>query len=280
MKLNARKVFKMLQNLHTHTNFCDGKNTPEEMIEAAINLGLDSLGFSGHCPTVCNTDWEMHDHSGYAKKIAELKEKYAGKIDVYLGTELDYYASTEAFDIKYDYTIGSVHMLQINGSLIDFDHSAEKTEKHIQQDFGGDSLAYARAYFDLVADLPNKLNFDIAGHFDLVTKFSEKHANLIDVDAKAYKSIALEALYAVREKQELFEVNTGAIAKGLRKKPYPAPFILKEMKALKCKLVLTSDCHNKNALCCHFNEAREYIKACGFDTLYFLGKGGFFGEKL
>ena len=39
---------KYRQNLHTHTTFCDGKDTPEELIEAAIAKGFDSIGFSGH----------------------------------------------------------------------------------------------------------------------------------------------------------------------------------------------------------------------------------------
>ena len=32
---------------HTHTTFCDGKNTPMEMAEAALRQGLTALGFSG-----------------------------------------------------------------------------------------------------------------------------------------------------------------------------------------------------------------------------------------
>ena len=37
-----------LQNLHTHTNYCDGIDTPTEMIEAAIAKGFGGIGFSGH----------------------------------------------------------------------------------------------------------------------------------------------------------------------------------------------------------------------------------------
>jgi len=37
-----------LSNAHTHTRYCDGKNTVQEMAEAAIRLGFVSLGFSGH----------------------------------------------------------------------------------------------------------------------------------------------------------------------------------------------------------------------------------------
>ena len=42
--MNAQKC-----NFNTHTNFCDGKNTAEEMVIAAINAGINVLGFSGHC---------------------------------------------------------------------------------------------------------------------------------------------------------------------------------------------------------------------------------------
>lgn len=270
----------MLQNLHTHSNMCDGKNSPEEMITEAIELGFDSLGFSGHSPTIHKLDWEMKDLDGYAKTITELKDKYAGTIDVYLGTELDYYASDEVFDIKYDYTLGSVHMLPINGVRIDFDRSAEATEGYIRDLFSADATAYAKAYFGLVADLPNKINFDIVGHFDLITKFSEKRPDLIDTSSKKYRSIALEALHAVREKKEFFEINTGAISRGYRTTPYPAPFILDEMNRLKCKLILTSDCHDKKALTCGFDDAKKYLRAHGFDTLYYLGKYGFSGERI
>ena len=40
-----------LQNLHTHTTYCDGRDTPVEMIESAIAQGFDSIGFSGHSYT-------------------------------------------------------------------------------------------------------------------------------------------------------------------------------------------------------------------------------------
>jgi hypothetical protein len=49
-----------LQDLHTHTTYCDGKNTPREMIEAAIAKGLRRIGFSGHSPSPCpDEDYAM-----------------------------------------------------------------------------------------------------------------------------------------------------------------------------------------------------------------------------
>ena len=42
-------------NFHTHTTYCDGKNTPEEMVQAAIALGMTAIGFSGHSHSVTET---------------------------------------------------------------------------------------------------------------------------------------------------------------------------------------------------------------------------------
>ena len=38
-------------NYHTHSTFCDGKDTPEETVLEAIRLGCPELGFSGHSYT-------------------------------------------------------------------------------------------------------------------------------------------------------------------------------------------------------------------------------------
>ena len=270
----------MLQNLHTHTVFCDGRDTPREMIETAIEKGFDSLGFSGHATSEKHSGCELKDIPGYVKEINSLKEEYKDRIKIFLGIELDYFSAGVMPELVLDYRIGSVHFVKKNGHLVEYDHSYEHTRRFIDEDFGGDGIAYAKAYYEVLADMPNKLKADFVGHFDLVTKFSEQHPELFDMDSKEYKNAALEALHAVREKMEFFEVNTGAIGRGYRKTPYPAPFLLDEMKRLDCKLLLSSDCHNRNYLDCHFNECYEYLRAHGYDTLYYLTENGFAGEKI
>ncbi|MBQ7974646.1 MAG: hypothetical protein IJ300_03045 [Clostridia bacterium] len=47
------------QNLHTHSLYCDGKNTLEELTEAAIERGFSSIGFSGHCYTPFDSSYCM-----------------------------------------------------------------------------------------------------------------------------------------------------------------------------------------------------------------------------
>ena len=65
-------------NLHTHCNFCDGKNTAEEMVLSAIQKGFTLLGFSSHSMLPYTSDWHIpvEKHEDYVKTIHSLKEKY------------------------------------------------------------------------------------------------------------------------------------------------------------------------------------------------------------
>lgn len=65
-----------LKNFHTHTTYCDGKNTAEEMILAAINQGFTALGFSGHShtsidPSYCMTTDETRRYINELKALRE-----------------------------------------------------------------------------------------------------------------------------------------------------------------------------------------------------------------
>ena len=72
------KTFEYIQNLHTHTCFCDGKDMPEDLVLKAIELGFDMIGFSGHSYTDFDISWHMTREKTelYKKEIAYLKDKY------------------------------------------------------------------------------------------------------------------------------------------------------------------------------------------------------------
>ncbi|MDO7021751.1 PHP domain-containing protein, partial [Brachyspira innocens] len=84
---------KYISNLHTHTIYCDGKNTVEENIETAINKGLISIGFSGHSHfEKDDTSMSRENTIKYLENIKKAKDIYKDKIQVYLGIEGDYYS--------------------------------------------------------------------------------------------------------------------------------------------------------------------------------------------
>ena len=125
--------------------------------------------------------------------------------------------------------------------------------------FGGSWTDFAKTYYDkfYIHLLRNKA--DIVGHFDLITKYS-----LVPEDDGKYVDITLEALRSIVPMCSTFELNTGAIARGLKNIPYPSDFVLREMKNLGCRLIVTSDCHYKEKLTVWFNEAEDYLSSLGF----------------
>ena len=265
---------EMLQNLHTHTIYCDGKNQPEEMIRYAIEKGFDSLGFSGHSwmPFVQYANISLENTEKYKDEIRMLKEKYRDELDIYLGLEVDVYSGVDVSD--YDYIIGSVHFVKSADEYLEVDHSLENFKRIVKTNYGGNAVQFAKDYFATVAQLPQYGTFDFIGHFDLITKFIEVEP-LFDQSCKEYLDSAYEAIDALKGKIPLFEVNTGAIARGYRTAPYPSIPLIKEFKRQDFGVVITSDCHDGSQLDCNFKEVRELLMECGFKEKYVLTPSGF-----
>lgn len=231
-------------NLHTHTVYCDGKDTPEELVQRAIDLGFAALGFSGHEYSVHDTDFCMSKEGtrAYIDDILRLREKYKDQLTIYLGIERDYFGEIDEF--PYDYIIGSLHYVEKDGVLMTIDYTEEAMCNHVQQYFQGNYRAYVERYYEIIADVAVKTNATIIGHFDLITKFNEGN-RYFDEEAEWYREAALKALQKVAESKPIFEINTGAMARGYRTKPYPAGFILEEIHKIGCPVILNSDCHDK-----------------------------------
>ena len=267
------------QNLHTHGVLCDGKDTYESTVLRALELGFNSIGFSGHSYMSYSPSHSMsvEGTEEYKKEISRLKEKYADKIDVFCGIEFDMYSEDPL--VGYDYVIGSYHYFLIDGKYVGFDRSADEVKRVIDENFGGDGMKYAKMYYENICDLPKYAKCDIIGHFDLITKHSETH-DFFDTESKEYRSYALEALHTLAKSCNVFEVNTGAISRGYRTTPYPQPFLLKEMKNIGVNLVISSDCHDNRYLDCHFAETLELIKSCDFTEVLTLTKNGFVSNPI
>ena len=82
-------------NLHSHTTFCDGKNSAEEMIESAIEHGFDVFGFSGHSYTPFDESYcmSLEGTKEYKHTVKALAEKYKSKIKILCGVEQDFFSN-------------------------------------------------------------------------------------------------------------------------------------------------------------------------------------------
>ena len=262
------------QNLHTHTTRCDGIDTPEKVVLTAISKGFDSIGFSGHSHMKYSS-FKHITHSttaAYRHEIYALKEKYRGKIDIFCGIEYEMLCD----DSKdgWEYMIGSTHYLCHGGETFNIDLSASDFEKMVNERFGGDGMALVKCYYEHISRLPQYGKFDLIGHFDLITKNIDR-LSLFDTDSHLYLKYATDAMDALKGKIDLFEVNSGAIARGYRKTPYPMKNLLCEFQKRGFGAIISSDCHNATQLDLYFDESAELLSECGFKEKYILTENGF-----
>lgn len=264
-------------DLHTHTVLCDGRDTPDELVAEAFKRGFSSIGITGHSYVPFDEDCCMSPENTerYKAGISALKERYKGKMDIFLGLEQDYYSAVPGNE--YDYIIGSVHYIMKDGKYHPIDLDPETLDNTVDKYYNGDFDSLAEEYFSMVADVVNKTDCDIIGHIDLISKFFEKRPKPL---TDRYKNAALGAVRALIPFGRLFEINVGAMTRGYRTSPFPAEFILKEIYSLGGRIVINGDCHNKTQLGDHLDTAAEIAEQCGFSERYILTPEGFRAEKL
>ena len=281
----------MKQNLHTHTTFCDGVNTPEELVREAIERGFDSIGFSGHGHTIYDESYCMgrEETKTYRNEILSLQQKYADSIRVFLGIEQDYFS--DPIDCQWDYIIGSVHYIVVGGTIVPVDESREVIEQTVRQYYDDDIYAFISDYYKTVSNVPKVTGCDIIGHFDLISKFNENN-DLFDEHHPVYIqawTAALDKIFGTAEISSpfgdysrqgtsqravpVFEINTGAIARGYRTLPYPSLDMLKAIRERSGRIIITSDCHDKKCLDMAYDLAVKLAREAGFtEQAYFDGK--------
>ena len=253
-------------DLHTHSTFCDGKNTPEEMVQAAIAKGLTCIGFSSHGYAPYDLDCCMPeaDIPAYQTEILRLREVYRGQIRILLGIEQDCLSDTPT--AGYDYVIGSAHYVRCGGEYACVDEGTASFDAAAERFFGGDYYAFAAAYFALEAEVVARTNADIIGHFDLFSKFNGGGCRF-DEDDPRYVRAWQDAAARLLETGRPFEINTGALARGYRAVPYPAPPILRWLGAHGARFLLAGDSHSTAGVAFDFDRWEAFARAEGLKLI-------------
>ena len=164
-----------LTNYHSHCLYCDGRADMEAFVRFALSGGFSSYGFSSHAPLPFPTSWTMEwdRMDDYLSEFHRLKAKYADRIELYVGLEIDYLDETSHpgiarfRDLPLDYRIGSVHMLPTaDGEGVDIDVPADTFCRLVDVRFGGDLDRVVHLYYDRLLRMVELGGFDIVGHAD------------------------------------------------------------------------------------------------------------------
>lgn len=264
---------KLRANAHTHTTFCDGKNSVEEMTLAAIERGFVALGFSMHgwTPYETTPGLSLEREALYRAEVRRVREKYAGQIEIILGAERD--AGFARDFSEYEYLIDSTHWLFINGRGLNVDMSPEVMRQNVQEVFDGDYYAYCRAYYEAEAALARRSDALFLGHIDLVRKFNAGNRYFDEGDPR-YLEPALACAEIAARRGLPVEMNTGAISRGWRSDPYPAAPLLRRIRECGGEIIINSDAHSAEALDTGFDLCLDMARQAGFDHVLTLRAAG------
>ncbi len=272
---------RFLSNAHTHTRYCDGKSTPQELLAEAQRLGFVSLGFSGHGDQGFDLPYSMAlgMQEQYLRELRALQaaQREEGGLRLWVGLEQDGLTPLERKREnrkQFDYILGSTHYVaqEFQDRALAVDGDFGLLGEYVRQVFAGDWMALAKAYFDahvqmLLTDRPH-----IIGHFDLVRKAAEL-GRVFDENTQAYRRIALEALEKARASDGVMEVNTGGMARGYAAQAFPSWELLGAWREMGGQVTITSDCHDAAFLGFGLDEALDQMQKLGYRSVQRLGRG-------
>jgi len=284
-------------NLHTHSIYSDGKSQPREIVEEAVRQGLTTLGFSEHSPLPFDNNFSVKeaDMPRYVAEIAQLKEEFKGKIDIYCGLEADYLTGvSEPFAVtkeKYhlDYLIGGVHLVinpvfrqaqrpktpepvegptpSINPDEIWFIDGPkwEVYDEGLQKLFDGDIRRAVHRFYEQSNEMIENEPFDIIAHFDKIKMHNRDR--YFHEDDPWYRKLALETLDLIREKGLVMEINTRGIYKKRYNGFYPSPWLMEEACKMGIPALISADAHHFSEITLEFEAAEEALKKAGYRSV-------------
>lgn len=272
-------------NYHTHSSYCDGQASPEEMAEAAARGGFDILGFSSHAPLPFPTDWTMPADRlpAYLETIRRLATAWQGRMLILCGLEIDYIpglcgpAQEPYRSIDLDYRLAAVHYVgqgaEDPSGLVAVDMGYDELRAFIASHCNDDPRRLVEAYYQALSQCVRDGGFDILAHLDLVKK-NNSDGRLFDAGSPWYRDAVMLAVDSLEQSELIVEVNTGGLARGKTDQVYPEAWILRELAARKVPVCLNADAHRPEHLASHRQAGMDAIATAGYRRLYYLDRNG------
>ena len=226
------------------------------MVLNAIEKGFGEIGFSDHFCIKQPCKWAVGVDAIalLEEKVLEMRDKYANRINILFGLEVDYFSDQEAEirralqRFKFDYLIGSIHFL---------DEWNYDTDKSRYQEYSNDFLY--KWYFRELQKAAQSGLFDIMGHADLIKKFriwpETSQKQLFDQTAKVFADSGV-----------VFELNTSGKDRPCNEF-FPGNELLEAFYHAGVPVTLGSDSHLQEQIGRYFGEAKTILRRIGYSHI-------------
>ena len=267
----------MWLNFHTHSTYCDGKSTLENIVVKAKLLNVKWLGFSSHAPLPFECAWSMKKENlnQYLNEIVTLKKSH-GEVEIYSGLEVDYIPDKigpKDFT-NLDYTIGSVHFVEsfADGRRWEIDGPHSFFLEGLDKIFSNHIEDVVVRYFELTREMIERSTPDIIGHLDKIKIQNIANKFFNEEDAWYQREIG-KTLDVISDSGCIVEVNTRGIYQKKSTTTYPSPWILERIHQMNIPITISSDAHHPDDLINHFEETLIELKKIGFKKINVLHNG-------
>ena len=256
----------LLYESHCHTPLCKHAwGEPGEYAAVALARGFKGITFTCHCPlpdgisaAVRMTPGQFPD---YVAMIAATREAFAGRLDVRLGLESDYYPRDKNYPgiepwleelharVPLSHVLGSIHY---------------QVREYREAYYTGDVHAYQELYFDHLARSAESGLFDTLSHPDLIK--NEDPAAWHFGRLRPHIERALDRIAATGVAMEL---NTSGVQKLLPEmNPSPAQLVL--MCERNIPVVIGSDAHIPERVGAGYPAALNLLRDAGYTEVSFF----------
>ncbi len=261
-------------NLHSHTQFCDGRFAMCDMAESAAGCGMLYYGFTPHSPISCESPCNMsrEDMQEYLDEASRLRELYAGEMEILTSLEIDFISPDFGPHIDYfqrlplDYRLGSVHFVPTrDGVPVDCDGRYERFASNLRDAYDGDLRYVVEKYFEQVLTMLERGGFDMLGHFDKIAGNASQADPTIE-DQPWYGALVDDVISHAVSTGVVVEINTKAFEE--KERFFPALRWWDRLKASGVPLAINSDAHYRDRIESGRREALALLESHDYGIEY------------
>ncbi len=262
----------------------------EDIVDKAIEQEHPSITFIIHSPRLTNFRYEAEkdtnvkfirgdrSYLNYPKRIANLRKKYKGRINIKYGVELEWmgpdlgllWSRSKIFQAEdADFVIGSVHFAPEG---LPYDGSKEEALELLK--LRGSLEAYWNGYINEMIQMIESFGdmIQVVGHIDLPKLNVELPEVLKNFETSSHPlaNKFRTLLEIIADRDLALDVDMAGDFKGVG--VYPTQNILKRAFELQIPVALGTDTHHVRYYGLNFKESLEYIYEAGYEQYVSFSK--------